>query len=173
MFQSPKFDCPILTDHHFILCQHILMKFSANCHNISFYWPAKLYSIIFEIDLFIATVYIRHFQESNSQPVPSQAGADTIRPQWLSNSKVTDFKISLSQFNKLCKAVGLSRFEQDSDVYERIDILEIQKGNHQRSQLNNTTSSNQFPVSRPGNEAGRNYQGGWACTTIFESLHIY
>ena len=27
--------------------------------------------------------YIRHCQESNSQPVPSQAGADTTRPQWL------------------------------------------------------------------------------------------
>ena len=27
-------------------------------------------------------IYIRHCQESNSQPVPSQAGADTTRPQW-------------------------------------------------------------------------------------------
>ena len=26
--------------------------------------------------------YIRHCQASNSQPVPSQAGADTTRPQW-------------------------------------------------------------------------------------------
>ena len=26
-------------------------------------------------------IYIRHCQESNSQPVPSQAGADTTRPQ--------------------------------------------------------------------------------------------
>ena len=25
-------------------------------------------------------IYIRHCQESNSQPVPSQAGADTTRP---------------------------------------------------------------------------------------------
>ena len=25
---------------------------------------------------------IRHCQESNSQPVPSQAGVDTTRPQW-------------------------------------------------------------------------------------------
>ena len=28
-------------------------------------------------------IYIRHCQESNSQPVPSQAGADTTRPQWI------------------------------------------------------------------------------------------
>ena len=27
-------------------------------------------------------IYIRHCQESNSQPVPSQAGADTTRPQF-------------------------------------------------------------------------------------------
>ena len=27
-------------------------------------------------------IYIRHCQESNSQPVPSQAGVDTTRPQW-------------------------------------------------------------------------------------------
>ena len=27
-------------------------------------------------------IYIRHCQESNSWPVPSQAGADTTRPQW-------------------------------------------------------------------------------------------
>ena len=27
-------------------------------------------------------IYIRHCQESNSQPVPSQAGADPTRPQW-------------------------------------------------------------------------------------------
>ena len=27
-------------------------------------------------------IYIRHCQESNSQLVPSQAGADTTRPQW-------------------------------------------------------------------------------------------
>ena len=27
-------------------------------------------------------IYIRHCQESNSQPVPSQAGADPSRPQW-------------------------------------------------------------------------------------------
>ena len=29
-------------------------------------------------------IYIRHCQESNSQPVPSQAEADTTRPQWRS-----------------------------------------------------------------------------------------
>ena len=27
-------------------------------------------------------IYIRHCQKSNSRPVPSQAGADTTRPQW-------------------------------------------------------------------------------------------
>ena len=27
-------------------------------------------------------IYIRHCQESSSQPVPSQAGADTTRPRW-------------------------------------------------------------------------------------------
>ena len=27
-------------------------------------------------------IYIRHCQESNSQPVPSQAGADPTKPQW-------------------------------------------------------------------------------------------
>ena len=27
-------------------------------------------------------VYIRHRRESNSQPVPFQAGVDTTRPQW-------------------------------------------------------------------------------------------
>ena len=30
-------------------------------------------------------IYIRHRQESNSQPVPSQAGADTTRPKWPRN----------------------------------------------------------------------------------------
>jgi len=54
MLESSKFDCPILTEHNFILGQHILMKFSGNCQNISFYWPAKFYLIIFKTDWFIA-----------------------------------------------------------------------------------------------------------------------
>ena len=33
-------------------------------------------------------IYIRNCQESNSQPVPSQAGADTTRPQWRTLSDV-------------------------------------------------------------------------------------
>ena len=33
-------------------------------------------------------IYIRHCQESNSQPVPSQAGADTTRPQWRTPSSL-------------------------------------------------------------------------------------
>ena len=34
MLESLKFDCPILTEHNFIPCQRILMKFSENCHNM-------------------------------------------------------------------------------------------------------------------------------------------
>ena len=30
-------------------------------------------------------IYIRHCEESNSQPVPSQAGSDSTRPQWRTN----------------------------------------------------------------------------------------
>ena len=50
MLESSKFDCPIVTEHNFIICQRILMKFSENCQNISFYWRAKFYLIIFKID---------------------------------------------------------------------------------------------------------------------------
>ena len=36
------------------------------------------------------SIYIRHCQESNSQPDPSQTGADTTRPQWQwVNSRLT------------------------------------------------------------------------------------
>ena len=36
-------------------------------------------------------IYIRHCQESNSQPVSSQAGADTTRPQWRKLSYIETF----------------------------------------------------------------------------------
>ena len=50
MLESSKFVCQILTEHNFVLCQHILMKFSENGHNISFYGFAKFYLILFKID---------------------------------------------------------------------------------------------------------------------------
>ena len=37
-------------------------------------------------------IYIRHCQESNSQPVPFQAGADTTRPQW----RISGFQLPTS-----------------------------------------------------------------------------
>ena len=40
-------------------------------------------------------IYIRHCQESNSQPVPSQAGADPTRPQWRTFISVVCIKIAI------------------------------------------------------------------------------
>ena len=56
MLKSSKFDCPILAEYNFIPGQRILMKFSANCYNISFYWSVQLYLIIFKINWFIAKI---------------------------------------------------------------------------------------------------------------------
>ena len=42
-------------------------------------------------------IYIRHCQESNSQPVPSQAGANTTRPQWRTSFQIT---ITIHYHNK-------------------------------------------------------------------------
>ena len=54
MLESSKFDCQISTEHNFVLCQHFLMKFPEDGHNISFDRLVKFYSIIFKIDRFIA-----------------------------------------------------------------------------------------------------------------------
>ena len=54
LLESSKFDCLISTEHNFIPCQRILMKFSENCYNISVYWPVQFYLIIFKINWFIA-----------------------------------------------------------------------------------------------------------------------
>ena len=38
-------------------------------------------------------IYIRHCQESNSQSVPSQVGADTTRPQWQTTIERSGFRV--------------------------------------------------------------------------------
>ena len=51
-------------------------------------------------------IYIRHCQESNSQPVPYQAGADPTRPQWRTQFWGTLFervvtKLTIQRFKRL------------------------------------------------------------------------
>ena len=71
MLESSKFDCPILTEHNFIPCQRILMKFSENC---------KIYQFILN-----TAVLVLQFSSQFSAPtsptriVPTTTGPTTTQ----------------------------------------------------------------------------------------------
>ena len=60
-------------------------------------------------------IYIRHCQESNSQPVPSQLGADPTRPQWQIRETATDFAMSCVRLGRMCRKAGMLK-EHDAQI---------------------------------------------------------
>ena len=77
-------------------------------------------------------IYIRHCQESNSQPVPSQAGADPTRPQWQTDIKLYIYiniiyiyitYIYIAWRHPITSVIPIWNMRSDSDIWPILNIL--------------------------------------------------